>query len=270
LVADGSAPHALGNIHHANPVRFGPDVMLFVGMGDGGGVSCGDAEPNASQDVQKEFGKILRLDLSRPAPYGAGDNPFADISGAETVLHYGVRNPFRFTFDRKTRDLYFGDVGQSRYEEINFAPASSKGLNFGWATYEAEASCPGPYRPLRDGSEATKPIFYADRTGSGRFRDYRAIVGGVVYRGEQLRELDGTYIFGDYYGERLGALKQCGEATSPVAPIRKNCDPNFPEACLQSKGTQTFRQLTAIVEDHAGEVFLIANGDSLYKVVRGD
>ena len=270
LVDLGSAPQALGNIHNANTVRFGPDGFLYVGMGDGGGVSCGDAEPNASQDVQQQYGKILRLDLSRDPPYGAADNPYADSSGAETVLHYGLRNPFRFSFDRETGDLYIGDVGQTRYEEINFAPAASKGLNFGWATYEANEGCPGPYRPLRDGSSATAPIFYADRTSSGRFRDYRAIVGGVVYRGSELRELTGTYIFGDYYGERLGALRRCGDATSPVTGIRKSCDPNFPEACLQDRAGSALRQLTAIVEDNAGELYLVGNSDSLFRVVRGD
>jgi len=270
LVDLGSAPQALGNIHNANTVRFGPDGFLYVGMGDGGGVNCGDAEPNASQDVQQQYGKILRLDLSREAPYGAADNPFADSSSAETVLHYGLRNPFRFSFDRETGDLYIGDVGQTRYEEINFAPAGSRGLNFGWATYEANEGCPGPYRPLRGDSSATAPIFYADRTSSGRFRDYRAIVGGVVYRGSELRELTGTYIFGDYYGERLGALQRCGDATSPVTGIRKGCDPNFPEPCFQERGGGTLRELTAIVEDNAGELYLVGNSDSLFRVVRGD
>jgi glucose/arabinose dehydrogenase len=270
LVDVGSAPQALGNIHNANTVRFGPDGMLYVGMGDGGGVNCGDAEPNASQDVRQQYGKILRLDLKRESPYGAGDNPFSDVSGAETVLHYGLRNPFRFSFDRETGDLYVGDVGQTRYEEINFAPSWSKGLNFGWATYEALSSCPGPFRPLRDGDSQTEPIFFADRTSSGRFRDYRAIVGGAVYRGDALPELEGTYIFGDYYGERLGALQRCGDRTSDVTGIRKNCDPNFPEPCLESRGTGTLRQMTAIVEDRAGELYIVGNGDSLFKVVRGD
>jgi glucose/arabinose dehydrogenase len=268
LVNVASSLSALGNIHNANTLRFGPDGFLYVGMGDGGGVNCGDAEPNASQDVGQVFGKILRFDLSRPAPYGAADNPFASVSGGSAVLHYGLRNPFRFNFDWQTGDLYIGDVGQSRYEEINVAPAGSRGLNFGWATFEANAGCPGNSRPLRSGTTQTPPIFAADRGGSGPFRDYRAIVGGLVYRGSALPGLYGTYVFGDYYGTRLGALQRCNGEVSPVAVIRKNCDINFDEPCLDAPAsTPPLRELTAIVEDRAGEIFLVTNGNSLLKVV---
>ncbi|MEY4580693.1 MAG: hypothetical protein RL701_5396, partial [Pseudomonadota bacterium] len=265
-----SSPAALGKIHNINTLRFGPDGYLYIGMGDGGGVGCNDAEPNASQDLEKPFGKMLRLDLSQPAPYAAAGNPFADKGGAAPlVFHYGVRNPFRFSFDRANGDLYFGDVGQDRYEEINFAAAGAKGLNFGWATYEGTSSCPSAQRTLNPGSTPTAPIFIADRRGTGPFRDYRAIVGGIVYRGQALPELVGTYVFGDYYGARLGALKRCGAATSPTGIIYKNCDPNFPGACLQT-GSPQFTTLTAIVEDHAGELHFVANGNSLLKLVPGE
>jgi glucose/arabinose dehydrogenase len=267
LVEVPSAFGLLGNIHNMNTVRFGPDGLLYVGMGDGGGVNCGDSEPNASQDVGSVFGKILRLDLSQPAPYAALDNPFVG-SGDARVWQYGLRNPFRFSFDRMTGDLYLGDVGQSRYEEIDYAPAGSVGLNFGWATYEGIANCPTASRPLRSGSVATPPIFTADRQGTGPFSDYMAITGGVVYRGRAIPSLVGTYLFGDYYGKRLGALKQCGSATSPVTPVRKSCDANFPEACLRApSGGPSFRSLTAIVEDHAGELYFVASGNSLLKLV---
>lgn len=267
LVDLGSSPSLLGNIHNINTVVFGPDGCLYVGSGDGGSVSCGSAEPGAQQDIYRQYGKILRLDTHRDAPFGPNDNPYADQAGAETVLHYGVRNPFRLSFDRVTGDLYFGDVGQSTYEEFNFAPAWSKGLNFGWPVYEGEARCPGGPGSLRSGSTAEKPIFVANRNGNGPFRDYRAPVGGVVYRGSAIPELNGTYIFGDYYGQRLGALQQCDGQTSPLAVIRKNCDPNFPEPCLSSG--RYFDELTAIVEGNDGEIYLVANGNSLLKVVRG-
>lgn len=266
LIDVPSAAAFLGNIHNANTVRFGPDGKLYVGMGDGGGVNCNDAELNASQNINSVFGKLLRLDLSQPAPYGALDNPFVGVGDAR-VLHYGLRNPFRFTFDRLTGDLFLGDVGQNRYEELDHAPAGSRGLNFGWATFEGLVSC-GQNRPQRADSSVTPPIFVADRTGTGTFSDYRAIVGGVVYRGSALPALAGTYLFGDYYGKRLGALYRCGSQTSAVSVLRKNCDPNFPEPCLKAAaGSGTFGTLTAIVEDHAGELYFVASGNSLLKLV---
>ncbi|MDB4974280.1 MAG: hypothetical protein JWN48_2621 [Myxococcaceae bacterium] len=262
-----SALAFLGNIHNANTVRFGPDGLLYVGMGDGGGVSCNDAQPNAAQDVAQPFGKILRLDPRRPAPYGAADNPFVGMGDAR-VLHYGLRNPFRFSFDRQTGDLLIGDVGQDHFEELDFAPSGARGLNFGWATYEANAACPGPSRPLRPGSVATPPIFVADRLGTGPFRDYRAITGGVVYRGAGIPSLQGAYLFGDYYGARLGALYPCASSAAKVSTLRKSCDANFPEPCLPTpSGAAPFSSLTAIVEDHAGEIYFVASGNSLLKLV---
>ncbi|HEX6241686.1 MAG TPA: hypothetical protein VFZ61_12350, partial [Polyangiales bacterium] len=168
---------------------------------------------------------------------------------------------------RLNGDLFIGDVGQNRYEEINHAPRDSRGLNFGWATYEAQASCGQP-RPLRPGSTATPPIFVADRTGTGLFSDYRAITGGVVYRGAAIPALAGSYLFGDYYGKRLGALYRCGAQTSAVSVLRKSCDPNFAEPCLTTvSGGSSFGTLTAIVEDHAGELYFVAGGNSLLKLV---
>lgn len=274
LIELPSAPVRLGNIHNINTIRFGSDGMLYVGSGDGGGVLCGNAEPNASQDVGSAFGKLLRLDLSQPAPYGALDNPFAGVPGGDPrVLHYGLRNPFRFSFDRATGDLYLGDVGQNRYEELNFAPSGSAGLNFGWATFEGVSPCPSATRELRSGSTHTPPMFIADRAAFGSatplYRDYRAVVGGMVYRGTELPELQGAYLFGDYYGARLGALYRCNEHTSPVSPLRKQCDPNDPAAaCLATPaGTAPLESLTAIVEDHAGELYFVANGNSLRKLI---
>jgi glucose/arabinose dehydrogenase len=262
-----SAAAYLGNIHNANTVRFGPDGMLYVGMGDGGGVNCNDAEPNSSQNIGLPFGKILRFDLSQPAPYAAADNPFVGLGDAR-VFHYGLRNPFRFSFDRLNGDLFIGDVGQNRYEEIDHAPRGSSGLNFGWASFEALTACPGPSRPFRPGATHTTPIFVADRTGTGTFSDYRAIVGGAVYRGSAIPSFSGAYLFGDYYGKRLAALYRCGTESSSVSILRKNCDPNFPEPCLSAAtGSPSFLSLTGIVEDHAGEIYFVANGNSLLQLV---
>jgi hypothetical protein len=270
LLDVGSSSALLGNIHNFNTVRFGPDGYLYVGSGDGGGVACNDAERGAAQDIGSVFGKILRLDPSAGAPYGAPGNPFA-ANGDPRVFHYGVRNPFRFSFDRQTGDLYLGDVGQDTYEELDFAPSGSSGMNFGWPTYEANAPCPGSFTPISGPSEPSAPIFVANRSAfaTGPFSDYRAITGGIVYRGTALKALLGAYLFGDYYGRRLGALYQCSDGTSNVSQLAKACDPNDPNAgCLPTPdGSPRFDSLTAIVEDHAGEIYFVANGNSLLKLV---
>jgi glucose/arabinose dehydrogenase len=244
--------------------------MLYLAMGDGGGVNCGDVEPNAPQDVSSLFGKILRLDLTQPAPYGALDNPFVG-SGDARVWHYGLRNPFRFSFDRLNGDLYVGDVGQNRYEEIDYAPRGASGLNFGWAPYEGSSRDTCPSRELRAGSTHTAPIFVADRRAGATnpFADYNAMIGGVVYRGQALPQLYGAYLFGGYRSQRLGALYQCGSVTSAVTPILKSCNINEPNsACMRRlDGSPQLSELRAIVEDHDGEMYVVANGNSLLKVV---
>lgn len=257
--------------HNGGHIAFGPDGMLYVGTGDGGG-GCNDNKPGMPQDVGSLFGKILRLDPTGTEPYAAPGNPFADTGDAR-VLHYGLRNPFRFGFDRATGDLYIGDVGQDTYEEIHVASAAQKGLNFGWAAYEGTRStCTG--KSLRPGSTHTPPIVEAHRarfTCSGPYCDYQSIIGGVVYRGSAVPKLKGAYLFGDYFGRRMGALYHCGTSTSEVTLINKRCDPNAPtEACFVGmNGAPQLNELTAIVEDNAGELYLVANRETLLKIVAG-
>jgi len=259
--------------HNGGTVLFGPDGLLYVGTGDGGG-GCNDVGglEGAPQDVNSLFGKVLRLDPTKSAPFAADGNPFA-ANGDARVLHYGLRNPFRFGFDSATGDLYIGDVGQGAFEEVDFAPKGSLGLNFGWADYEGNAAetCPSDLT-LRPGSTHTPPIFAPDRDGDTTpgFDRYRSIIGGVVYRGTALPELVGAYLFGDYQDPRMGALYQCEGTTSPVTPIRKACDPfNEPDAaCFEAKNSiDDLRDLTAFVEGNDKELYLVANRSALYKVV---
>jgi glucose/arabinose dehydrogenase len=260
----------LNLFHNASTVMFGPDGMLYVGMGDGGG-ECNSAWPGAPQDVTVPLGKILRLDPNAAPPHGVPDNPFA-ADGDPRVLHYGVRNPFRFSFDSMTGDLYVGDVGQWDFEEISFAPAGSQGLNFGWPDYEGEGTdtCPDG-TPLRPGSTYTPPIHsIAHGTDAGAANLIIAVVGGVVYRGDSIPELYGAYLFGEYYASRqMGALYQCGDDTSPVVTVRKRCDPNFPnDSCfVPVAGAPALADLGAIVEGHDHELYLVANLNSLLRVV---
>lgn len=258
--------------HNGGNVLFGPGGFLYVGTGDGGG-GCNDNKPGKPQDVSSPLGKILRLDPNAAPPYAAPGNPFA-TGGDARVYHYGFRNPYRFGFDRATGDLYIGDVGQITYEEVDFAPAGTSGLNFGWPKFEGDHAdvCPG--FSLRAGSTTTKPIvdiFRKDNNAPPPFGDYRSVIGGRVYRGSALPSLVGVYLFGDYVGARYGALRQCGATTSPVTPILKNKDansPNLPQL-VGAAGAPQLGQLTAIVEDNAGELYLLANRNTLLKLVPG-
>ena len=260
----------LRNIHNGGHATFGPDGFLYVAMGDGGGVSCNDVEADEPQDIGSPFGTILRLDPRAEPPYAAPRNPFAR-NGDPRVFHYGLRNPFNFSFDRRTGDLYIGDVGQNSYEEVDFAPNGAAGLNFGWAAFEGVTNtC--PQRALRAMSAHTPPIFVADRRTrgcTGPYCDFRAVVGGVVYRGPSLPRLDGVYVFGDYVGRRMVGLRHCAGSSSELRTIRKRCDVGFAdELCFEAlEGTPQFSDLTGIIEGNDGEIYLVANRDSLLKVV---
>jgi glucose/arabinose dehydrogenase len=260
-----TVPASADNHNGGNVIMH--DGLLYVGTGDGGG-RCNSDKPDAPQLISGDptalFGKILRLDPTRKAQgFAAMGNPFPE---SPLVLHYGLRNPYRFSFDRVTGDLFIGDVGQEASEEIDFAAAGAAGVNFGWPAFEASTSTCA--RALRTGSTNTKPIFEADRRVSGctgPYCDWTAVVGGVVYRGNQIPKLRGTYLAGDYWGDRMVLFNQCGAVTSPVTMIPKQCDPNYPnEACFENS---TLDILYGIVEDNAGEIHLIANGDQLLKVI---
>jgi glucose/arabinose dehydrogenase len=142
---------------------------------------------------------MLRIDVDQGDLYGnPPDNPFINGTGLPEIWAYGLRNPWRFSFDRLNGDLYIADVGQSQWEEINFLPAGSPGgINFGWRFYEG-------MHPYQDsppsGTELTSPVAeYAHDLGC-------SVTGGVVYRGERLPEFQGIYLFGDYCGQRVWGL----------------------------------------------------------------
>jgi glucose/arabinose dehydrogenase len=202
--------------HNGGTIAFGPDGYLYVGTGDGGG-GCESAQPGAVQDPTRLFGKILRLDVDAPAPFAAAGNPFADDP---RVFHYGLRNPFRFGFDPLTHDLFIGDVGQDAYEEVSVAPAGAAGLNFGWPAFEGAAGGTCGSLPLGGPSPHTPPIVSIDRRpgSTSPFADYQSIIGGSVYRGAAIPGLQGVYLFADFLGDELGALRYCdGQTYGPVA-----------------------------------------------------
>jgi glucose/arabinose dehydrogenase len=167
--------------HNGGQLQFGPDGMLYIGMGDGG--SQGDPQ-NRAQNTQILLGKLLRIDVSAAdKPYQIpADNPHLPGNARPEIWAYGLRNPWRFSFDKQTNDLYIADVGQDKYEEIDFQPAgSSGGQNYGWSFYEGFE----PYKGNADSSGFTAPVYaYGHNLGC-------SITGGYVYRGQQVPALKG-------------------------------------------------------------------------------
>jgi glucose/arabinose dehydrogenase len=176
--------------HNGGQLAFGPDRRLYIAFGDGGG--GGDPENNG-QSLDSLLGKILRID-PRPGggrPYRVpSDNPFVDRGGARPeIWAYGLRNPWRFSFDAATDDLWIGDVGQNAYEEIDYEPARSGGRNYGWNRREGRHPYNGGERP--DG--AVDPVIEYGRAGGAC-----TVIGGFVYRGQRIGGLRGAYLYGDY------------------------------------------------------------------------
>ena len=183
--------------HNGGVLAFGPDGFLYAGLGDGG--SGGDPFGNG-QNTDTVLGKILRLDVDSGDTYTVpADNPFGN-----EVWAYGLRNPWRFSFDRLTNDLYIGDVGQNAWEEIDFMPAGSPGgANFGWNLMEGDQ----PYSGGGDTSNLIAPVAtYAHGADPGGC----SVTGGYVYRGEKLPEWQGIYLYGDYCSGNIWGLLHTG------------------------------------------------------------
>ncbi|MBL8250737.1 MAG: PQQ-dependent sugar dehydrogenase [Candidatus Competibacter sp.] len=185
--------------HNGGQLQFGPDGLLYIGMGDGG--SGGDPE-NRAQDGGSLLGKLLRIDVNR-SPYAVpADNPFLNRADVRPeIWAVGLRNPWRFSFDRATGDLYIADVGQDGWEEINFQPAGGPGgLNYGWRRMEG-THCFNPPSGCDDG-RLTPPVLEYDH-GAGE-----SVTGGYVYRGSQVPELAGHYVYGDFISGRVWAARR--------------------------------------------------------------
>ena len=189
--------------HNGGQLQFGRDGYLYIATGDGGG---GAGDTDRAQDQLTLLGKILRIDVDGAAPYQIPpDNPFAAIDSAlSEIWTYGLRNPWRFSFDRVTGDMFIGDVGQAAWEEINFQPAESGGgENYGWrhmegsACFDPETGRPFPDRlpeTCNDGTLVLPIIEFAHREASCG----GSVTGGFVYRGADYPELDGVYFYADY------------------------------------------------------------------------
>ncbi|MBX3062587.1 MAG: PQQ-dependent sugar dehydrogenase [Anaerolineae bacterium] len=182
--------------HNGGMLAFGHDSYLYMGVGDGGGYQ-GDPDGNA-QNKASLLGKILRIDVNSD-PYSIpADNPFVNESGARPEIWVlGLRNPWRFSFDRATGDLYIGDVGWAQHEEVDVLPAGVGGVNFGWNSFEATHLLDGRTDP----GGVTMPVTEYEHTDGAC-----SITGGYVYHGPGAPTLRGVYVFGDYCNGRVWAL----------------------------------------------------------------
>jgi glucose/arabinose dehydrogenase len=231
--------------HNGGELDFGPDGLLYLGLGDGGGAGdagSGHAPGGNGQSLDTLLGKILRIG---PTP-SAGrqytiprDNPFADGGGLPEIWAYGLRNPWRFTWDRETGDMWIADVGQNAWEEVDFLPAGQgAGSNFGWNRLEGTHPFQGEAP-----RGAVPPILEYPLDGAC------AAIGGYVYRGARIPALRGAYLYSDYCDSTIRALV---EQDGSVADRR-------------DLGV-TASQVTAFGEDQDGELYVLSQGDGLQRI----
>jgi glucose/arabinose dehydrogenase len=231
--------------HNGGQMAFGPDQLLYIGIGDGG--SGGDPERYAL-DLTSRLGKVLRIDPTATdgAPFGIpDDNPFVDTEGADpTIWASGLRNPWRFSFDPETGDLWIADVGQDRFEEINHARAgdgrtgAGRGDNYGWSAFEGFER----FNEDQPADGAVPPVFVYEH-GEGRC----SVSGGAVARGGSVASLEGWYVFGDYCSGEIWAL-----------------DPANPQRVVP---IGSLAALVAISRGPEGELYAVSNAGSIARLV---
>ncbi|MET0634484.1 MAG: PQQ-dependent sugar dehydrogenase [Chitinophagaceae bacterium] len=197
-------PHPGESNHNGGKLNFGPDGFLYFATGDGGGT---DDPDNSAQDGASLLGKMLRIDINATSIYGnyavPEDNPFVgDLNVDERIYALGLRNPFRWSFDRANGNMWIGDVGQSALEEVNFLPAgSTAGVNYGWRCYEGMEPNPNPLVTPCSPPGQILPIFDYPNPEEGQ-----AITGGYVYRGTEYPAFRGYYVAADYISENIFVL----------------------------------------------------------------
>jgi glucose/arabinose dehydrogenase len=230
--------------HNGGLVAFGPDGKLYVGMGDGGG----SADPQETgQDPLQLLGKLLRLDVDGAAPYAIpADNPYAGRTDRRPeIWALGLRNPWRFSWDRTAGLLYVADVGQNRLEEIDVVPAGQAGVNYGW--------------DLMEGSDCFEPRDGCDRTGltvpvlEYSHEEGCSVTGGFVYRGQDIAALRGHYFYADYCQGWIRSFRYAGGQAADA----------------RSWQVESVGNITSFGEDSRGELYVMSSGGGVYKIVAG-
>jgi glucose/arabinose dehydrogenase len=225
--------------HKGGQMAFGPDGFLYIGTGDGG--SGGDPQGNG-QKLSTLLGKMLRIDIDHGAPYTIPpDNPFAGVGGARgEIWAYGFRNPWRFSFDKTTKRLWVGDVGQDNWEEVDIV---TKGGNYGWVIMEGNHCYPPPGTGCNQTGLTLPVAEYSHSEGN-------AIIGGYVYRGKAIPALKGLYVFGDFGSGHIWTLQE----TSPGTWTRTS---------LLSAGFN----ISAFGRAGNNELYVVAYSGTVYKLV---
>ncbi len=253
--------HPTNSNHNGGWIAFGPDGYLYIGTGDGG--SANDPPGNA-QNINAYLGKIHRIDVNGDDFPGDATrnyaipptNPFAGATpGLDEIWLYGIRNPWRDSFDRLTGDLWIGDVGQNAVEEIDFVPAGVGGLNMGWRCVEGTTctglgctiTCPSP--------SFTPPVTTYTHTGGAC-----SITGGYRYRGTQLCGWDGTYFFADYCTANIFS---CGFNGTTITNLTNRTTQ------LAPGGGLAINSITSFGEDANGEMYIVDQGGEVFKIIKG-
>ena len=219
--------------HNGGMIAFGPDALLYIGMGDGG--AGGDPE-NRAQHRESLLGKFLRIDVEGPPPYRIPpDNPFVGQQGHPEIFALGLRNPWRFSFDRRTGELWAGDVGQNRWEEIDVI---AKGKNYGWRLLEG-GHCFNPTTNCELAQSVVPPV-----TEYGHDQGRCSVIGGYVYRGKRLPLLEGVYVFGDFCTGEIWGYRE-GQTTRLL---------------------DTDLQITSFGEDRDGELYVIGYQGKIFQI----
>ena len=243
-------PHPNFANHNGGRIEFGPDGYLYIGTGDGG--SGGDPN-NHGQSLATLLAKMLRIDVDHASggkPYAIPPtNPFVGRAGAlPEIFAYGLRNPYGFSFDRLTGDLWIGDVGQDLWEEVDRATAASgggRGLDYGWSIMEGN-HC---YKPSTGCKTAGLTLPLAEYTHGAGDSIGCAIIGGYVYRGSAHPELEGRYFFGDECSGHIWDVTAAGPATQS------------PQLLLSSKVN-----IDGWGQDSSGELYVVASNGNLYQL----
>ncbi|MGI5413764.1 PQQ-dependent sugar dehydrogenase [Streptomyces chartreusis] len=226
--------------HNGGDIKIGPDGYLYIALGDGG--SGGDPHGNG-QNLDTLLGKLLRIDPRGGKPYAIPpDNPFVnDPNAKDEIWAYGLRNPWRFSFDAGTGDLFIGDVGQNDWEEVDWAPASSKGgENYGWGQMEGT-------HPFRGGTEPANhvpPVHEYDRANFAC-----SVIGGYVYRGKAIPSLKGQYVFSDYCDGTVRSLQMKNGKVTAVNDLGANGG-----------------EVISFAQASNGELYVLAIGGSVFRI----